>query len=98
LKTILAAFMISFYCLHNLQIKIRANQQKVSVALAGQTLEVLHVFRRSPLVFPFSPNYNKIPANHQRLSVALAGQTRGAIGLSLIFCFFCIKAKEKAIK
>jgi hypothetical protein len=28
--------------------------------------------------------------------VAMAGQTRGAIGLSLIFCFFCIKAKEKA--
>jgi len=26
----------------------------------------------------------------------MAGQTRGAIGLSLIFCFFCIKAKEKA--
>jgi hypothetical protein len=23
------------------------------------------------------------------------GQTRGAIGLSLIFCFFCIKAKEE---
>ena len=24
------------------------------------------------------------------------GKTRGAIGFSLIFCFFCIKAKEKA--
>jgi hypothetical protein len=24
------------------------------------------------------------------------GQTRGAIGLSLIFCFFCIKTKERA--
>jgi hypothetical protein len=24
------------------------------------------------------------------------GQTRGAIGLSLIFCFLCIKAKEEA--
>ena len=31
----------------------------------------------------------------QEVSVARAGQTRGAIGLSLIFCFFCIKAKEK---
>jgi hypothetical protein len=30
-----------------------------------------------------------------RVTVAWAGQTRGAIGLSLIFCFFCIKAKEK---
>src|SRR5690348_13183816 len=24
------------------------------------------------------------------------GKTRGAIGFSLIFCFFCIKAKERA--
>jgi hypothetical protein len=29
---------------------------------------------------------------------AQAGQTAGGFGLSLIFCFFCIKAKEKANK
>ncbi len=29
-------------------------------------------------------------------AVRRQGKTRGAIGFSLIFCFFCIKAKEKA--
>jgi hypothetical protein len=28
---------------------------------------------------------------------ALAGQTGGAFGLSLTFCFFCVKAKEKKL-
>jgi hypothetical protein len=31
----------------------------------------------------------------QGVRVALAGQMGGAIHLSLIFCFFCIKAKEE---
>ena len=37
----------------------------------------------------------KKTAIHQRARWRWLGQTRGAIGLSLIFCFFCIKAKEK---
>jgi len=28
--------------------------------------------------------------------VRMAGKTREAIGFSLIFCFFCIKTKERA--
>jgi len=40
-------------------------------------------------------NDHELFLTNHKASVALAGQTRGAIGLSLIFCFFCIKTKEK---
>ena len=42
------------------------------------------------------PITTDVPVLRKVFAVREQGKTRGAIGFSLIFCFFCIKTKEKA--